>query len=407
MSSPPSSVSPTPNDRKLFDDAVALFRESKWQEAKTAFNTLIGRFPGDPLLWNYRGSCWRELDNIPEAKADYNQAIKLFPKYRAAVYNLGVTLQDNKELDGEDGAIAVCSRFLQRHNPHDTTILHLRARCYDTKESYNLSIEDYKHILGLGQIVDVSVRVNTLTNFGIALKENCDYEEALKAFSSALDDVPKLRQNHQKVLAAIHYNRATCYKNMGLRTAGSDLNSALEYYDRAISDLVSASKNYPEEDFIDRKDCADQLAIIQKIIAGTPIPGAVSAHVHDQSSSPNSSQSFFPPASSSSAYQSLIGSSASASALVAPMIPAVPQSRSSASVVSASFAASGSVGVLAAGSGDPSSSASFQAPSSSSPSSATPASAAASQSSSASASSESESSMSPSSHSGTPRMGYP
>ena len=395
MSSPPSSVSPTSNDRKLFDDAEEFCRKRRWQEAKTAFNTLIDRFPGDPSLWYYRGTCWRKLGRMPEAKADYEQTIILCPSFGAAVYNLGAILQKNDELDG---AIAVCSTFLQ-HNPNNTPILNLRAVCYDMKKRYDLSMIDYKQILSLEQKVDY--RVNALINSGIAFRGSGEYKKALDAYSDAL----KLSQDNPNVL----YNRATCYKYLGnSKAAESNFKSALEYYRMAESDLESAYNHYPAENPGDKSDCQEQLKVIRGIIASCASRlGAASAHAHDQSSSSSSSQSFFPPVSSSSASQSSSDSSSSASASVAPMIiPAVPQPRSSAANASSAAAASWQAGVLAAGSESPSSSASFQVSSSSSPYSAAPASAAASQS-SASASSESESSMSPSSHSGTPRMGYP
>ena len=76
------------------NSVIALFSNSKFQEALEAAKKLIKTFPRDSILQNISGACYAGLGQLASAVKYYKKAIAIKPDYAKAYFNLGGALHD-------------------------------------------------------------------------------------------------------------------------------------------------------------------------------------------------------------------------------------------------------------------------------------------------------------------------
>src|SRR5262245_35127802 len=79
-----SNVSFQPEERarsykKLEEDAIALARESRWEEAAEKNRELLALYPDDVSGYNRLGKALSELGHYTEAREAYNNALEIDP----------------------------------------------------------------------------------------------------------------------------------------------------------------------------------------------------------------------------------------------------------------------------------------------------------------------------------------
>ncbi len=83
--------------------------------AAGAVKRLLERFPGDPVLYNFRGVIEAQKGEYRRAEASFQKAVELAPAYRGAYLNLGRLYQEHADLDPEAvrKAVTVYRRVLE------------------------------------------------------------------------------------------------------------------------------------------------------------------------------------------------------------------------------------------------------------------------------------------------------
>jgi len=71
-----------------YDYGLTLFKLGRFSEANEQFTVSTERYALEPLTWMMRGRCDEELKNYQAAIDDYEQSIKIDPKFELSYYHL-------------------------------------------------------------------------------------------------------------------------------------------------------------------------------------------------------------------------------------------------------------------------------------------------------------------------------
>jgi tetratricopeptide (TPR) repeat protein len=71
-----------------YDYGLTLFKLGRYSEANEQFTLSTERYALEPLAWMMRGRCDEELKNYQAAIKDYEQSIKVDPKFELSYYHL-------------------------------------------------------------------------------------------------------------------------------------------------------------------------------------------------------------------------------------------------------------------------------------------------------------------------------
>jgi tetratricopeptide (TPR) repeat protein len=71
-----------------YDYGLTLFRLGRYSEANTQFSLSSERYALEPLTWMMRGRCEEELSNYRAAIDDYEESIRIDPKFELSYYHL-------------------------------------------------------------------------------------------------------------------------------------------------------------------------------------------------------------------------------------------------------------------------------------------------------------------------------
>lgn len=82
-----------------FQKGLSALKEMHFEEALEALTAAEQEHPQDPRVRNFRGITLAQLGKTTEAAAEYQEAIRLDPKYEAAHRNLGFLLWTQRQLD--------------------------------------------------------------------------------------------------------------------------------------------------------------------------------------------------------------------------------------------------------------------------------------------------------------------
>jgi tetratricopeptide (TPR) repeat protein len=117
-----SNVSFQPEERarsykKLEEDAIALARESRWEEAAEKNRELLAVYPDDVSGYNRLGKALSELGHYAEAREAYNNALEIDPNNNIARKNVERLKQAQETSEASDGAHANNARAADRIDP--------------------------------------------------------------------------------------------------------------------------------------------------------------------------------------------------------------------------------------------------------------------------------------------------
>ncbi|NES69991.1 MAG: tetratricopeptide repeat protein [Okeania sp. SIO2D1] len=103
-----------------FEKAVKHYNEGKYEEAIADFNQAIRLNPKYAKAYNGRGLVYTLLEKNEKALADYNQAIRLNPKYAQAYNNRGIVYRrqgkNEKALADYNQAIQLNPKYARAYN---------------------------------------------------------------------------------------------------------------------------------------------------------------------------------------------------------------------------------------------------------------------------------------------------
>ena len=194
------------------DSIIALFSSGKFQDALDAIEEMIQDNPNDGLLFNIRGACYAELQQLNLARENYEKAIELNPRYAKAHYNLAGALHELGKLD-------------------------LSIQSYQN----SLDIEpDYAEAHNnLGNVFkEIGQLDNAINSYEKAIAIKPDYIEAYYSLGASFHEAGKLEdtiQCYEKVLelrpnfAGMHNNLGNVFRELG------KFDKAVLSYEKAIS----------------------------------------------------------------------------------------------------------------------------------------------------------------------------
>ena len=140
----------------------------------------------DPAtIYFYRGTAYGYKKEYDRAIADFNQALKLNPKYAAAFNNRGNAYGNKGEYDR---AIEDYTQALLL-NPKYAVAFNNRGNAYSDKKEYDRAIADYNQALKLNPKY-----ARAFNNRGTAYNDKKEYDRAIADYNQAL----KLNPNMQK-----------------------------------------------------------------------------------------------------------------------------------------------------------------------------------------------------------------
>ena len=76
------------------NSVIALYSNGQMQEALDAIDTLTKNYPNEPLLYNIRGACYKEIGQLEKAFKNFEKAVSLKPDYTEARNNLDIVLKE-------------------------------------------------------------------------------------------------------------------------------------------------------------------------------------------------------------------------------------------------------------------------------------------------------------------------
>jgi tetratricopeptide (TPR) repeat protein len=103
--------------KKLEEDAIALARESRWEEAAEKNRELLAIYPDDVSGYNRLGKALSELGRYAEARAAYTSALEIDSSNNIARKNVERLKQAQESGEASDGAHANNARATDRIDP--------------------------------------------------------------------------------------------------------------------------------------------------------------------------------------------------------------------------------------------------------------------------------------------------
>lgn len=97
----------TPQDRSLYDQAVALIDNEEFTAAEKLLQAVVADDPGDADAWNYLGFAQRQQDKDQAALESYGKALAIDPGHLGANEYLGELYLKLKRLDDAEGRLEV------------------------------------------------------------------------------------------------------------------------------------------------------------------------------------------------------------------------------------------------------------------------------------------------------------
>ena len=207
----------------------ALYSNGHIQEALDGVATLIKDYPDEPLLYNIRGACYKEIDKLEKACKRFEKAVDLKPDYSEARYNLGVTLRELGQVDAAiksyEKALASQHAYPNAHNnlgqillqsgQPDAAIDHFEWAVAYQPEFFEAHNNLGSSLLALGQVNTAVTHYEKAlaikpdyklahNNLGIAYQRLGETDKAFKSFERA--------QTANSDYAQAHYNLSVLKK---------------------------------------------------------------------------------------------------------------------------------------------------------------------------------------------------
>ena len=254
------------------EEVIKLYSSGKILDALQKNKNLIKKYPNEPTLFNISGVCYLAISKKELAADSFIKSIELNPEYYEGHYNLGITLQEqdqlNDAIESYKTAIKIKHDYPAAHN--NLGLIYLK-----------LSRPDF-----------------AITHFEFAIKYMPEFAEAHNNLGAALQEVKQYKESiksYEKALF-IRPNYIEALNNLGIiaQTLG-DKNTAIKHYEKAISlqedfatahhNLSALKKFYKDDPQIKQIKALlskDNLNISQQIFLNFALSKA-----HDDTNNPN------------------------------------------------------------------------------------------------------------------------
>ncbi|MBD2777451.1 serine protease [Iningainema tapete] len=204
-----------PENPNLYNKKYTILNDLKrYPEAEAAITKAIA-LSSRAAYYNNRGFFYKEQKKWELALDDYNQALRLNPKYILAYNNRGNLYVDQKKWDL---ALADFNQAIQ-FNPQDPLAYayYNRGRLYHNLEKWELALADYN------QAIQINPKyADTYNNRGNLYHNHKKWELALSDYNKAIQFNPKL--------ALAYNNRGVLYRSQKKwELALSDYNKAIQF----------------------------------------------------------------------------------------------------------------------------------------------------------------------------------
>jgi tetratricopeptide (TPR) repeat protein len=232
--------------QELIKPIIELFSNGQIQEAFDTIETLIKKYPNQPILFNICGIFYKQIGQLDEAIKRFEKALAINPNYAEAHNNLGVTLQKLGQLDSAvesyKKAITSNPEYTEAHNNlglilQDLGLMDEAVISYEKAITSNPEYTEAHNNLGnlFKELKQLDVAVKSYEKV-IAIKP--DYPEAHYNLGNTLRELGQLEtaiKSYEKVIA-IKPDYADVHFNLGdtLRKLGQ-LDEAVKCYEKAIS----------------------------------------------------------------------------------------------------------------------------------------------------------------------------
>jgi tetratricopeptide (TPR) repeat protein len=222
---PAAVAAQQPDDRRRCFATEGVTPQQKFDSCTAVIES--GAPQGLVAAFNNRGNVHLSNRNYDRAIDDYNEAIRLDPKYAIAFNNRGLAYQRKGETDRaiEDFGAAI------RLNPAYAMAFANRANAHRIKGRIDLAIEDSDRAVGLNRGLAAAFLARALAyqekaqwDFDAYLSDGTYEEHAIQDFTEVIRLDP---------------NNAAAFRNRGF------VNSRRQRYDRAIQDFDEAIRLDP------------------------------------------------------------------------------------------------------------------------------------------------------------------
>jgi len=225
---------------------IELFSNGQIQEAFDGIETLIKKYPNQPILFNICGVFYKQIGQLDEAIKRFEKALTIKPNYAEAHNNLGVTLQKLGQLDSAvesyKKAITSNPEYTEAHNNLGVTLQKLglmdeAVKSYekaitfkpDYTEAHNNLGDIFKELKQLDAAVKSYEKVIANNpdypvahyNLGNTLRELGQFETAIKSYEKLIAINPDYHE--------AYFNLGHSFQQLG------KLDDAIKFFEKAIA----------------------------------------------------------------------------------------------------------------------------------------------------------------------------
>jgi len=201
----------------FFNRGLAWSAKGEFDIAIADYTEAIRREPNFKAAFNSRGYAWNKKGDLDRAISDFSEAIRIDRNYLNPYNNRGIAWKEKGEYDR---AIADYNEVIRR-DPNHADAYNNRGVAWEKKGDYDHAIADYNEAIRL-----YPNAAAYFSNRGIAWKEKGEYDHAIADLNEAIRLGPSY---------------ANAYNNRGLVWA------ARGQYDLSIADFTEAIRYGPND----------------------------------------------------------------------------------------------------------------------------------------------------------------
>ncbi len=192
---------------------VATWGRTKiWHNSVDFWSDVIVKYPNSKIAYNNRGYMYNEFGQYDQAIADFNQGIRIDPKFFRLYLNRGLSYQRKKEYES---ALADYDKSIELDTTEGQTFFNRGVIYTDFLGKYDLGIQDFKRAL-----IKNPDNADAYINMGVAYYKSGKYDQAIEQYNKAL----QLKPDEGKTF----YFRALVCESLGNYTkAVEDANAAI------------------------------------------------------------------------------------------------------------------------------------------------------------------------------------
>ena len=238
--------------QEKIDYLISLFSSGDIEKATNKVDSLLKKYPDEPLLFNFDGACKSAKGDLKGALESYKKAISIKPDYVEAFYNVAGIYHNLKQydesIDSYKNAIALRPKYAEAYNNLGNLYLELNKNldaieCFENATKYKVDFTEPHFNLGyvhnkLGNFNDsIEHYEKTIelhpefagahNNLGKALHNKGDLHSAAFAFEQSI--------NLASDFAEPHNNLGVVLQDLG------NLEDAIQSYENSI-DLMPDAK---------------------------------------------------------------------------------------------------------------------------------------------------------------------